>query len=94
MSDSCVTLELKTVIYQSKLLGFQFFESPAYRQGRLALEHSESNNDFIDRLIIIYVSQIVEIEIKVGSRKLEVEAVSCFRLRASCFRLIYKNHFA
>ena len=42
MSDSCVTLELKTVIYKSKLLGFQFLES-------LAPEHSELNTDFIDR---------------------------------------------
>ncbi|HBX50469.1 MAG: hypothetical protein A2275_02740 [Bacteroidetes bacterium RIFOXYA12_FULL_35_11] len=57
MSDSCVTLELKTVIYKSKpascvagrLLGFQFFKSPAYRQGRLALEHSDQNTDFMDR---------------------------------------------
>ncbi len=36
MSDSCVTLVLKTVIYKSKLLGFQHCES-------LALEHSEPN---------------------------------------------------
>ncbi|HBX49656.1 MAG TPA: hypothetical protein DEH02_01150 [Bacteroidales bacterium] len=48
MSDSCVTLVLKTVIYKSKLLGFQHCESPAYRQGRLALEHSEPNTDFMD----------------------------------------------
>ncbi len=38
MSDSFVTLELKTVAYQSKLLDFQFCES-------LALEHSESNTE-------------------------------------------------
>ena len=43
-----VTLVLKTVIYKSKLLGFQHCESPAYRQGRLALEHSEPNTDFMD----------------------------------------------
>ncbi len=47
MSDSFVTLELKTVIYQSKLPDFQFCESPAYRQGGLALEHSELNTDFM-----------------------------------------------
>ncbi|HBX51861.1 MAG: hypothetical protein A2275_13920 [Bacteroidetes bacterium RIFOXYA12_FULL_35_11] len=40
MSDSSVTLELKTVIYSRKLPVFQFCES-------LALEHSESNTYFI-----------------------------------------------
>lgn len=48
MSANCVTLELKTVIYASKLLGFQFIESPP-QAGQVALEHSESNTDFIDR---------------------------------------------
>ncbi len=42
MSDSSVTLELKTVIYPSKLPVFQFCES-------LALSHSEPNTDFMDR---------------------------------------------
>ncbi len=42
MSDSFVTLELKTVVYSSKLPDFQFCES-------LALEHSESDTDFMDK---------------------------------------------
>ena len=42
MSDFFVTLVLKTVVYFSKLLDFQYFES-------LELEHSESNSYIIDR---------------------------------------------
>ena len=42
MSDFFVMLVLKTVIYYSKLLGFQNFAC-------LKLEHYESDTDFIDR---------------------------------------------
>ena len=43
MSDFFVMLVLKTVIYYSKLLGFQNFAS-------LKLEHYKSDTEFIDRL--------------------------------------------
>ena len=42
MSNFCVMLVFKTVIYKSKLLGFKDFAS-------LELEHSESNTNFNDR---------------------------------------------
>ena len=42
MSDFFVILVLKTVIYYSKLLGFQNFVC-------LKLEHYSSDTDFIDR---------------------------------------------
>lgn len=42
MSDFFVTLVLKTVVYHSKLLDFQDYES-------LELEHSGSNSDITDR---------------------------------------------
>jgi len=42
MSDFFVMLVLKTVIYYSKLLGFQNYAS-------LELEHYESDTDFMDR---------------------------------------------
>ena len=42
MSDFFVMLVLKTVIYYSKLLGFQNFAC-------LKLEHYESDTDFMDR---------------------------------------------
>lgn len=42
MSDFFVTLALKTVVYYSKLLGFQDCES-------LELDHYEPNTDFMDR---------------------------------------------
>jgi len=42
MSDFFVTLVLKTVVYHSKLLDFQDYES-------LELEHSCSNSDITDR---------------------------------------------
>ena len=45
MSDFFVILVLKTVIYYSKLLGFQNFVC-------LKLEHYESDTDFIDRLYL------------------------------------------
>jgi len=41
MSDFCVMLVFKTVIYKSKLLDFKDFTS-------LELEHSELNTDFMD----------------------------------------------
>jgi len=41
-----VILELKTVVYTSKLPDFQFSE-------RLALEHSESNTEFKDRHYLV-----------------------------------------
>jgi len=43
MSDIFVILVLKTVIYNSKLLGFQYYEC-------LNLEHYDPNTDFKDRL--------------------------------------------
>ena len=42
MSDFFVMLVLKTVIYYSKLLGFQNFAC-------LKLEHYESDSDFMDK---------------------------------------------
>ena len=42
MSDFFVILVLKTVVYFSKLLDFQDFES-------LEFEHSESNSDITNR---------------------------------------------
>ncbi len=48
MSDSCVTLALQINHVPKYTSDFQGFESPAYRQGRLALEHYELNTDFMD----------------------------------------------
>ncbi|MEA3447287.1 MAG: hypothetical protein U9Q98_02405, partial [Bacteroidota bacterium] len=42
MSDFCVTLVFKTVIYESKLLGFKYFAS-------LELEHYDPDTDSIDK---------------------------------------------
>jgi hypothetical protein len=41
MSDFFVTLVFKTVIYESKILGFKYFAG-------LELKHYEQDNDFID----------------------------------------------
>ncbi len=43
MSDFCVMLVFKTVIYNSKLLDFKYFAS-------LELGHYEQDTDFIDEL--------------------------------------------
>ena len=51
MSDFFVMLVLKTVIYYSKLLGFQNFAS-------LKLEHYKSDTEFIDRLYIVNLTII------------------------------------
>ena len=51
MSDFFVMLVLKTVIYYSKLLGFQNFAC-------LKLEHYSSDTDFMDRhYIVLYVQR-------------------------------------
>ena len=47
MSDFFVMLVLKTVIYKSKLLDFQNFES-------LELEHSEPNTRLYGRTLFIH----------------------------------------
>ena len=51
MSDFFVMLVLKTVIYYSKLLGFQNFAC-------LKLEHYKSDTEFIDRLYIVFVYNV------------------------------------
>ena len=51
MSDFFVMLVLKTVIYYSKLLGFQNFAC-------LKLEHYESDTDFIDKLYLEFIHNI------------------------------------
>ena len=52
MSDFFVMLVLKTVIYYSKLLGFQNFAC-------LKLEHYSSDTDFMDRhYLVVDVSYI------------------------------------
>ena len=56
MSDFCVILVFKTVIYKSKLLGFKAFTS-------LELEHSELNTDFIDGHYLESVHNINNINI-------------------------------
>ena len=55
MSDFFVILVLKTVIYYSKLLGFQNFVC-------LKLEHYESDTDFIDRYYIVFVHNVKDFQ--------------------------------
>ena len=52
MSDFFVMLVLKTVIYYSKLLGFQNFAC-------LKLAHYESDTDFMDKHYIVQSSKVI-----------------------------------
>ena len=51
MSDFFVILVLKTVIYYSKLLGFQNFAC-------LKLEHYKSDTDFMDKHYLLFTAYL------------------------------------